>query len=361
MSEGVSWKLEKFRNSSQKYDILALRKIVFPNEDYDKEQVEFWDWEFDDNYAGKAKIFLATDNKKLVGHYAVCPSCILVDGEEKKGSIVVDVMTHPEYRYQGMFTEIGRYALKCSGEDGIEFSYGFPIRKGVMPGHLKVGWKVAFDLPVYVYPVNYTAIIRKFTKNAIISGIVGLLPDCCIKAVSRVRDCFDKSIIKEADKFIFTPELDDLLKDINRQHKVMQRRDRQFLDWRYNANPLRNYKVFYAFSHNGRLDGYAVARKAQIYDLRCVTIMDIQSRHFSNKITASLLNVIRRYAVKEGCSLVGCMINNNYYKKSMLKAGYIRSPYVFKFIIHENSHISYMSELMDNTNWLLTWADTDDL
>ena len=67
-----------------------------------------------------------------------------VGAHQRLGSIVVDVMSHPDYRKQGMFTALGRAGLADAGQAGIDFSFGFPIRKEVMPGHLKVGWRHLF-------------------------------------------------------------------------------------------------------------------------------------------------------------------------------------------------------------------------
>jgi len=43
----------------------------------------------------------------------------------------------------------GRYATEIMADEGVSFVTGYPIRPSVLPGHIKVGWKVAFDLPVY--------------------------------------------------------------------------------------------------------------------------------------------------------------------------------------------------------------------
>ena len=39
---------------------------------------------------------------------------------------------------------------------GMDLCVGFPIRPEVFPGHIKVGWKVAFDLPVYFKSAELT-------------------------------------------------------------------------------------------------------------------------------------------------------------------------------------------------------------
>lgn len=357
----ITWNLRRYEEGD-KEKIIALRKIVFKDEDIDKENLDFWDWEFIDNYAGPAKVFLAADREKVVGHYAVCPANILVNSQLKSGSIVVDVMTHPEYRFQGMFAKIGQYSLDESGKDGIDFSYGFPIRKAVMPGHLKVGWKIAFKLPVYIYPISFARIIQKFIPVKIVAKVLGFIPQLFYGGVERIRTiCSPKYEIRESDHFEDTPELEEFIEKTKLQHKIMQYRNYDFLNWRYNTNKYREYKIFSIYDIEGKMLGYIVLRKTVIYGLDCITIIDIQALQLNKKIINRLLRCTHKYAKECKVSLVGCMINRSSYKRRMLTNLYIKSPYIFKFIVHRNRDIDYEEDILKNTNWHITWADTDDL
>lgn len=356
------WTICKYSDKDQKNGIIDLRKLVFKDEDPDKENTDFWNWEFEENYAGHANIYLAVSQQHVVGHYAVCPSKIFVDHKEKKGSIVVDVMTHPDYRYQGMFTTMGEYSLNDSGRSGIDFSYGFPIRKGVMPGHLKIGWKIAFELPVYVYPVNFSDILKKFIPGNVLPRLLGMIPQCLFQTMKCIRKLSTKKCtVRSADKFEKTGELEQFIKKTKDQHRIMQCRDYEFLDWRYNTNRYRKYKIFFAYRRKKEMSGYVVLRETVIYGLKCVTVIDIQALDFDKNVINSLLDCAGKYAVKCGAALVGCMINNNAYRRQMLKNFYIKSPYIFKFIVHKNRDIDYENLLLEDKNWFLTWADTDDL
>ncbi len=353
----VRWHLEKY--NGQKDQILELRKIVFGDDDLDKLIPEFWDWEFENNYAGKTKVFLAVDDT-VVGHYAVCPSNIQINGETKKGSIVVDVMTHPNYRFQGMFVELGKYSLEQSGIDDIDFSYGFPIRKAVLPGHLKIGWKVAMPLPVYVYPVDFAQLFNKFIKIGPLSTILGFLPQLFYRVISVTGGQSRKIKIMEDSQFTNTKELNNFINKTKNQHKIMQQRDFVFLDWRYNQNKWRKYHIFSAY-RNEEMVGYIVLRNTLIYDLQSTTIVDIQVKNFDSEVINELITRTIKYARESKCALVGCMINKCKYKTALLKKMFIKSPYIFKFIIHKNREIDYEDKLLNPENWLLTWADTDDL
>lgn len=359
--KNIKWHLEEMSNEDQIQGIIGLRKVTFTDEDIDKENLDFWNWEFKNNYAGESKIYLAIDDEKVVGHYAICPSNIVIDAEIKTGSIVVDVMTHPDFRFQGMFTKIGQFSLDSAGKDGIDFSYGFPIRKSVMPGHLKVGWKIAFPLPVYVYPISFYKLIRRFIKLRVLSAIVAIFPAAVYEVYSIFRNIgIAKYKVVHSKHFENTIALQDFIKETSNQHKVMQQRDWQFLNWRYNCNTYRTYEIITLYD-NDKMMGYAVLRRSNIFELDCITIIDMQARGCGKNIIKQLLNEIKKYAKSIGVALVGCMTNNNIYKTQMLKDFYLKSPYIFKFIVHTNRPIDYEDVILKNENWLLMWADTDDL
>jgi len=94
--------------------------------------------------------YQAADNTKLLGYYAAIEYAYIINGVEHNVAMVCDVMTHPDARGQGVFTKIGRYSTEQLADEGLSFSTGYPIRPEVIPGHLKVGWKALFQLPVYL-------------------------------------------------------------------------------------------------------------------------------------------------------------------------------------------------------------------
>jgi hypothetical protein len=98
----------------------------------------------------KSYEFGAYAENELIGYYAAIPYRYEISGEVKSCGMVCDVMTHPKMRGQGVFAGIGNFSTQSMKEAGVDFTTGYPIRPGVIPGHLKVGWKIIFDLPMYI-------------------------------------------------------------------------------------------------------------------------------------------------------------------------------------------------------------------
>lgn len=359
MKKDISWKIRRYDEENPD-KILELRKKCFPREDLEKQKKEYWTWEFRDNYAGQSYIYAACDRDDVVGHYAVCPSFINVNGINRCGSIVVDVMTDPDYRYQGMFTALGRYSLDDVEKKGVDFSYGFPIRKTVMPGHIKVGWKIAFPLPVYVYPVSFYRMFKHFLPSKIISAILSLIPQMFFNISGFFHGNYLLTL-KWDEKMGDSAEIAKFLSKIRRQHRIIQERSKEFITWRFDSNPYRKYEYLKIFDLKKEMVGYAILRRTGIFGLDCMIIVDMQALNCDKKIIDYMLLQIKHKAKEDKVALIGCMTNENLYKKRMTKNLYIRSPYTFKFIIHENGCIEYADLLYINNNWFLMWADTDDI
>lgn len=114
--------------------ILGLRARCFGDEDPEKLDPRFWEWEF----ATDAKIFVGEDEGEIVTHLAI------VRG------LAVDAMTAPEARGKGAFSGVARYAIAHSGH---ALATAYQIRGAVLGSMLRAGWTVAEKVPVLLRPV----------------------------------------------------------------------------------------------------------------------------------------------------------------------------------------------------------------
>ena len=119
--------------------ILELFKIVYAKE----LDIEFWKWRFSNapNF-NPHMIQLMWDGNKLVGHYAVSPAQLSVNGKTNVVGLSMTTMTHPDYTRRGVFTKLASELYsKIEGELGISIVYGFPNANSY-PGFIsKLGWQ----------------------------------------------------------------------------------------------------------------------------------------------------------------------------------------------------------------------------
>lgn len=85
----------------------------------------------------------------VVAGYGVIPNTYRLGVTFKKVGLVCDVFTHPDYRRMGLFKRVSHVAIEREAELGTELLIGFPVREEVMPGHLSVGWRHAFNMNIW--------------------------------------------------------------------------------------------------------------------------------------------------------------------------------------------------------------------
>src|SRR4051812_18672406 len=135
--------------------ILALRRAAFPHDDPEKQQPDFWDWEF-----GEGRVFVAEADGRVIGHFAFVPQHYAMP-EVVRGALAVDVMTHPEFQRQRVFSRLSAFAAdRLKSEFPIVTA--FQIRDAVMPGMEAGGWNAAMALPVILRPLSLRSLARDF-------------------------------------------------------------------------------------------------------------------------------------------------------------------------------------------------------
>lgn len=353
----VDWRLRE-ATSLDRDKILQLRQTVFATESPEKRATDFWNWEFLENPVGLARLYVAEDGDRIVGHYGIIPQRFQFRGSEVRGSIVVDVMTHPDYRFQGMFKAIGRFALGVAADE-ITFATGYPIRKEVMPGHLSIGWTVHLRIPVLVRPLSLGALARRFrVPGAGVLEAFAATATALGRAFARrgptelqVRD------LREAD----IPSMAALAGQAFDGVDVHQVRDADFFRHRYFRNIHWQYRA--AGMYRGhRLVAYVVERDVSLLQTPSLAFVDLACLPGEDRALALLLKHALTQGRSRGLATAGAMVTRgNRYYRVLRKAGLFPGPHHFTLILY-SLRAEFNTTLTDATaSWFLTWGDTDDV
>ena len=200
--------------------ILDLRRAAFPKDDREKQQRDFWEWEFVRGYAGPARIFVAEAEGKIVGHLAAIPQRY----GELRGALAVDAMTHPDFQRQKVFSRVASFTAERL-RDEFEIVTAFQIRDEVRGGMAAGGWVGAGELPVFLRPI--IPIARRASDS-----------------IRPLRD-------EEIDSFLVS-------------EKIRQKRTPDFLRWRYRENPHWRYGLD-GFFDGDELRAFLIHRPAFPY------------------------------------------------------------------------------------------------
>lgn len=94
-----------------------------------------------------------------VAYYGVIPCFIQYGNTVMLAAQSADTMTHPEFRYKGMFSELSGITFNLCRELGIRLLFGFPNQNFYQAAGSRLGWKTMeimkrFTIPVKCLPLQ---------------------------------------------------------------------------------------------------------------------------------------------------------------------------------------------------------------
>lgn len=321
-----------------------------------------YDWKFH----GRAESppsweYSATEGKRLVGYYAAIPYRYLLSGKPALCGMVCDVMTHSSMRGRGVFTRLGKFATAEMGRADLDLLSGYPIRPEVLPGHLKVGWKVGFRLPIYLRPLRSRAILMRLRAEAL-APLVDLPLTAGQLALGRNRRPPDGMELRETgvEEILSDPGWEDFIADWGRHYPNHLVKDAAFLRWRYGA-PGTRYRAL-AIHRGPRLVAAAFTRVAPLAGISCLAVLDFMAAEIDPSVLGALHGALARCALVEGAEGVALMAGRTWAQRHrLLWNGYLRTPHVFRFIFHDLGKRHPAVDFHREGEWPLMWVDSDDL
>ncbi len=222
--------------------------------------LEYWNWRFDKNpFSTEKFIELMWDNDKLIGHYAVSPIQMNINGEVKNTALSMTTMTHPDYGGQGVFSKLAQSLYnRLKIEHNYTMVWGFPNSNSHFGFNKNLGWSDIAIQCMLVLNNNY------FLKNKV---------DVNYSLIS---------VFTDQDSILFN----------NNDKIVSIHKTNEYLNWRYISNPTANYKVIKLMNGNGAV----VYKKIQSFSNPQsfeIDIMELGNDNNINTIIELLSSIIK--------------------------------------------------------------------
>ena len=254
---------------------------------------------------------LITEDGIVTSGYGIVRNRYSFNNEVLGVGLVCDVFTNADFRKMGLFKKVSLLAIRREELTNTNFLIGFPIRDEVMPGHLSVGWKYIFDMPLW----------WAFPR-------LGTL----------------KNVQKRMD-------LTSSMFDSTRTNLAIKISD-EYLRWRFSLFDVQYYLVTVPNSKD-----FAIVRKAKVKKLPFTCIVFVQS---TNKKNAKILvRNIRNLSLGLGTLGVLGSWNSGYADDLFLPTSGLRKSSKFqKVIVRELNGFKCPSE---ESQYHLSWIDSDTL
>jgi hypothetical protein len=340
---------ELFRNAFPEHDGTHLASV------------EHYRWKFHGfPNARPSYEYAATENGRMLGYYAAIPYPYEIGGSRISVGMVCDVMTHSDARGRGVFTELGRFALAEMESSELALVTGYPIRPEVMGGHLRAGWSVAFELPMYLRPLRANAILRSKRLpflappvNFGISAYQAMLaprpnPGDYTGKVGVPGELFDT-----AEFAVFLQAWSGSVPN----HLV---KSRDFYAWRLGA-PETTYQASLVYRDDAVVAA-AIGRQAVLNGIPSFALLDLMVLEGHERALPTLYRTIdtvaRQHRVE---AIVTMMSRHSASRYRLLRYGFLKSPFTFKLILRSVSDAVTVSAISREADWHLMWIDSDDL
>ncbi len=301
--------------------ILALVRRNYG--DYDTAHADYFDWEYRCNPLGRAIIGCGvTDDGTVATALATVPTPVRFRSQSLLACQLVNGMTDPDYRGQGLFSKCGRMVVEELGRRGIDLSYGFPNPTSLPSLTRKIGYSDIGRASLLVHLHDPAALAAtRLPAARLFAGAGGRLLAKMVqkrpkpRMEVRLRDSFTGLALERLR------EDAELVVDTNIE----------WLNWRYVGVPRRPYKILIAGNDENPL-AVAVYRLSIWENVRIGTINDLflPPVHEPDAVESLLARILDE-SEASGCAATFCLATPSSRKEQILgRLGFPAIPHRFE-------------------------------
>jgi len=293
--------------------IVALRQSCMPHVQTTRRLVE---WQFFKNPLGTANVYVIRSDTGLVSMIATLPRPMRVNGEVRKGRTMVDIMTDPTHRGQGLAHQHG---LRCWQDmsDAGELAYILPNQNSEK-SFRRAGWTELMPVPL---------------RSA--------------KVVKGVQKPYQRNYQK-------VETFDDRATDIwNRcPFPIGVHRDVDYLNWRY-SKPDCIYHRFLVDDDQGLL----VLKFFSEGDKHLVHICELHVADTQPSLVEDTLWFCHDFALRLGADTLTCWLSQGHPDESVYSTFGFRMEHLERFIFFKPAIES--DNTLKETPWHFSQGDSD--
>jgi len=118
--------------------------------------IDYFTMKYDTAYTGVEYTgYIAYDEKQLpIAYYGVIPCFIRDKDRLYLAAQSADTMTHPKYRFKGLFVQLANLTFDLCTEEGVSIIFGFPNQNSLHGFLSKLKWQFTETMDCYIIPVG---------------------------------------------------------------------------------------------------------------------------------------------------------------------------------------------------------------
>jgi GNAT superfamily N-acetyltransferase len=320
-------------------------------------------WRYDENPLGRAISLIARPPKKDgVSGYACNPRLASARGEH--AALIGetgDVMTHPDWRKRGIFSQLDRAAMSEVKQRGWPLVFGLPNRRSAHI-FLELGWERVGTLRLWTCVLENSPSARgERAKEGRIAGWTTGFAQRRAKRSRAKQAALSEGHTRHAIESGFPEQTGQLSRSVEAQFAFMIRRDKSYLDWRFMRGPARLHRAFELRDASGTFAGYCVIQlpREQSAVGYLVDVLARDERSLAAAIGAGIDELARAGAhIAQASAVVG-----SWWEARLLEHGFVapRKQNFLTIILHAHDAAHPLTRAArDPRSWYFTDGDRDD-
>lgn len=327
-------------------------------------RLDFWDWQFMQNPAGKGNGCVAVEGDEIMGFLGFVPKRIKMGERIVTSAQLLDYMVDPTIKGGYLSASLARRVNGIAKEAGFAFSFCLPNKNSYRIAVSKrIGMSHIFSPSVWIKPLRNFPVPSLALRLGVPSAVTRLATGCVALlstylSPSRVPDDVVVRAITAIDD-----RLDKLWQVASQQHPVLFVRDAEYLEWRYMRHPVYQYRLLLA-EVKGQPAGFVVLLERHFEGLRLGQIVDWLVSPVFPQAGAWLFRVAEDWAREAGLdALTVAALPATRGAHDMRRMGYFPVPKRFEPVTTNFVALCFENSLescfQNPTQWFWTWGDSD--
>jgi GNAT superfamily N-acetyltransferase len=322
-------------------------------------------WRYDQNPHGAAVSLLARPGSDAgVCGYACSPRLALCRGEHKSLAPIGqtgDVMTHPDWRKRGIFSQLDRRCMEETARLGWPIVFGLPNRRSAHI-FLKLGWEQIGKIRPWTFVIRATSVARAKRRVDGRWRAFRIRADQRkgAKARTRLRGITEGLFgVRRISRF--DDQVEQLSKAVEAGFDFMVRRDAAYLNWRFIDNTARLHTSLGIYRTDGELAAYVIVQSPREGEV-VGYLVDVLAK--DEAALAQALEAGLAHLEAAGAELVqSTAIDGSWWSAKLAGAGFQPPRKENHLIVILYTHDAYhplARAARDASCWYLTDGDRDD-
>lgn len=316
---------------------------------------EYYKWMYFKNPAGKAWVYRARHNGKLIGAFALAPKRIIINNKIIMGGKPMDMFTNPEYQGLGLMSQLTKRVFEASRRDGVNMWYINPNKNSYPIFRNKWGWIENCELIYLAKILKASPVLSSIIKSHLIGSIAGKIIDYMQSFLNIFSPSISEFEISTINRF--DDATDELWQQSHQGSRICLVRDSEYMNWRYVENP--DHYAIIKFQRNGKLKGLIILKHTIRRGMKAGEIVDFLYPHGDEQTFNAMLKHSIAKLRQDGCVVAqSWVIEGSKLERTMRRAGLYFKRSRIKFMLSPHAPIE---DFYNRDFWLITQGDGNDI